>query len=130
VLSRLIEIVICFPFLFLILAVIAFLPPNIYNIMIVIGITRWTEIARYARAEFVRLKAHEFTEAARALGARDMTIIFRHILPNSLAHVSGTGDSAAGAELGWRAGKRARTGLCVVADDLSGDRDLRYRDCL
>ena len=86
-LSRLIEIVICFPFLFLILAVIAFLPPSIYNIMIVIGITRWTDIARYSRAEFVRLKAHEFTEAARALGARDMTIIFRHILPNSLATV-------------------------------------------
>jgi peptide/nickel transport system permease protein len=86
-LSRLIEIVICFPFLFLILAVIAFLPPNIYNIMIVIGITRWTEIARYARAEFVRLKGHEFTEAVRALGARDATIIFRHILPNSLAPV-------------------------------------------
>jgi peptide/nickel transport system permease protein len=86
-LSRLIEIVICFPFLFLILAVIAFLPPSIYNIMIVIGITRWTDIARYARAEFVRLKAHEFTEAARALGAGDRTIIFRHILPNSLAPV-------------------------------------------
>ncbi len=86
-LSRLIEIVICFPFLFLILAVIAFLPPNIYNIMIVIGITRWTDIARYARAEFVRLKGNEFTEAARALGVRDSTIIFRHILPNSLAPV-------------------------------------------
>ncbi|HET6349217.1 MAG TPA: ABC transporter permease [Candidatus Krumholzibacteria bacterium] len=86
-LSRLIEIVICFPFLFLILAVIAFLPPSIYNIMIVIGITRWTDIARYTRAEFVRLKGHEFTEAARALGVRDGTIIFRHILPNSLAPV-------------------------------------------
>ena len=87
VLSRLIEIVICFPFLFLILAVIAFLPPSIYNIMLVIGITRWTDIARYTRAEFVRLKAHEFTEAARALGVGDGTIIFRHILPNSLAPV-------------------------------------------
>jgi peptide/nickel transport system permease protein len=86
-LSRLIEIVICFPFLFLILAVIAFLPPSIYNIMLVIGITRWTDIARYTRAEFVRLKAHEFTEAVRALGAGDRTIIFRHILPNSLAPV-------------------------------------------
>jgi peptide/nickel transport system permease protein len=86
-LSRVIEIVICFPFLFLILAVIAFLPPSIYNIMIVIGITRWTDIARYARAEFVRLKAHEFTDAARALGVGDRTIIFRHILPNSLAPV-------------------------------------------
>jgi len=86
-LSRLIEIVICFPFLFLILAVIAFLPPSIYNIMIVIGITRWTDIARYTRAEFVRLKAREFTEAARALGASDRKIIMRHILPNSLAPV-------------------------------------------
>jgi peptide/nickel transport system permease protein len=86
-LSRLIEIVICFPFLFLILAVIAFLPPNIYNIMIVIGITRWTDIARYTRGEFVRLKGREFTEAARALGVGDRTIIVRHILPNSLAPV-------------------------------------------
>lgn len=86
-LSRVIEIVICFPFLFLILAVIAFLPPSIYNIMLVIGITRWTDIARYTRAEFVRLKAHEFTEAARALGVGDGKIIFRHILPNSLAPV-------------------------------------------
>ena len=86
-LSRLIEIVMCFPFLFLILAVIAFLPPSIYNIMLVIGITRWTDIARYTRAEFVRLKGHEFTEAARALGLGDSKIIFRHILPNSLAPV-------------------------------------------
>ncbi len=87
VLSRLIEVVICFPFLFLILAVIVFLPPSIYNIMIVIGLTRWTSIARYTRGEFIRIKAQEFTEAARALGASDRKIIFRHILPNSLAPV-------------------------------------------
>ncbi len=86
-LSRIIEVVICFPFLFLILAVIAFLPPSIYNIMIVIGITRWTDIARYTRGEFIRLKGREFTEAARALGASDPKIIFRHILPNSMAPV-------------------------------------------
>jgi len=86
-LSRIIEVVICFPFLFLILAVIAFLPPNIYNIMIVIGITRWTDIARYTRGEFIRLKGREFTEAARALGASDRKIIFKHILPNSMAPV-------------------------------------------
>ena len=87
VLSRVIEVVICFPFLFLILAVIAFLPPSIYNIMIVIGLTRWTSIARYTRGEFIRIKEQEFTEAARALGASDKKIIFRHILPNSLAPV-------------------------------------------
>jgi peptide/nickel transport system permease protein len=87
IISRFIEIVICFPFFFLILAVIAFLPPNIFNIMIVIGITRWTGIARYARGEFMRLKNQEFTEAARALGVSDRKIIFKHILPNSLAPV-------------------------------------------
>ncbi|MFH1755202.1 MAG: ABC transporter permease [Candidatus Latescibacterota bacterium] len=87
IISRLIEIVMCFPFFFLILAVIAFLPPNIFNIMIVIGITRWTGIARYARGEFMRLKNQEFTEAARALGVTDRKIIFKHILPNSLAPV-------------------------------------------
>ncbi len=87
VLSRVIEVVICFPFLFLILAVIVFLPPSIYSIMIVIGITRWTSIARYTRGEFMKVKEQEFTEAARALGVSDKTIIFRHILPNSLAPV-------------------------------------------
>jgi peptide/nickel transport system permease protein len=86
-LSRVIEVVICFPFLFLILAVIVFLPPSIYNIMIVIGLTRWTSIARYTRGEFIRVKEQEFTEAARALGASDRKLIFRHILPNSLAPV-------------------------------------------
>jgi peptide/nickel transport system permease protein len=85
--SRVIEVVMCFPFFFLILAVIAFLPPSIYNIMLVIGITRWTSIARYSRGEFMRLRNQEFAEAARALGASDRKIILRHILPNSLAPV-------------------------------------------
>jgi peptide/nickel transport system permease protein len=87
VISRLIEVVMCFPFFFLILSVIAFLPPSIFNIMVVIGITRWTAIARYARGEFMKIKRQEFAQAARALGARDHKIIFRHILPNSIAPV-------------------------------------------
>ncbi|MFQ5510272.1 MAG: ABC transporter permease [Candidatus Krumholzibacteriia bacterium] len=87
VVSRIIEVVMCFPSFFLILAVIAFLPPSIYNIMVVIGITRWTAIARYTRGEFLRLKKQDFAYAARALGASDRKIIFRHILPNSLAPI-------------------------------------------
>jgi len=85
--SRLIEVVMCFPSLFLILAVIAFLPPSIYNIMIVIGLTRWTGIARYTRGEFMRVREMDFTDAARALGASNPKIIVRHILPNSVAPV-------------------------------------------
>ena len=84
-LSRLTEIVICFPTFFLILAVLAFLQPTLLNIMVVIGITGWTTEARLVRGEFLRLDDQEFVLAAKALGVSDARIIFRHILPNGLA---------------------------------------------
>jgi len=86
-LSRLIEVVICFPTFFLILAILAFVGPSIYNIMIVIGLTGWTGVARLIRGEFLRLKSVDFVSAAKASGASDFRIIFRHLLPNSLAPV-------------------------------------------
>jgi len=85
VLSRLIEVVICFPVFFLVLAVLAWFPPRIENVMIVIGLTRWVSIARLTRGEFLRLREVEYSLAARALGAGSMRVIFRHLLPNSLA---------------------------------------------
>jgi peptide/nickel transport system permease protein len=85
VLSRLIEIVICFPAFFLILAVLAFLQPSIFNIMVVIGITGWVTEARLVRGEFLRLTDQEFVLAAKGLGVSEWRIIFRHILPNGLA---------------------------------------------
>jgi len=85
VLSRAIEIMICFPAFFLILAVLAFLQPSMWNIMAVIGITGWTTEARLVRGEFLRLADQEFVLAARALGISKWRIIFRHILPNGLA---------------------------------------------
>lgn len=87
VISRFIEIMLCFPTFFLILAILAFVGPNIYNIMIVIGLTSWTSIARLVRGEFLRLKSSEFVLAARSYGASDLRIILRHLLPNSLAPV-------------------------------------------
>ena len=86
-LSRIIEIVICFPAFFLILAVLAFLQPSMINIMIVIGITGWTTEARLVRGEFLRLTDQEFVLAAKALGVSNWRIIFRHILPNGMAPV-------------------------------------------
>lgn len=85
--SRLIEIVMCFPTFFLILSILVWLPPSIYNVMIVIGLTAWTGIARYVRAEFMRLKTLDYAIAARALGASGFRIAFRHMLPNALAPV-------------------------------------------
>ena len=86
-LSRVIEVVMSFPSFFLIIAIVAFLPPRFIYVMIVIGLTSWTSIARYARGEFLKLKEQDFALAGRALGASDARIIFRHILPNALAPV-------------------------------------------
>jgi len=86
-LQRVIEIMMCFPTFFLILALIAFLRPSIYNIMIVIGLTGWMGVARLVRGEFLRLRSSEYALAARASGLRDTWVIFRHLLPNALAPV-------------------------------------------
>jgi peptide/nickel transport system permease protein len=86
-LMRLVDLMLCFPTFFLILAVIAVLEPSIWNIMIIIGLTSWMGVARLVRAEFLTLREREFVQAARALGAKDGRIIFRHLLPNALAPV-------------------------------------------
>lgn len=85
--SRVIEIVVCFPVFFLILSIMVWLEPSITNVMIVIGLTRWTSIARYTRGEFIRIRGLDYATAARALGAGHNRIMFRHILPNALAPV-------------------------------------------
>jgi len=86
-LMRLVDLMLCFPTLFLILAVIAVLGPSIWNIMVVIGVTGWMGVARLVRAEFLSLREREFVMAARALGASDARLIWRHLLPNALTPV-------------------------------------------
>ncbi len=87
VVSRLFEVMMTFPVFFLILTVLAFSNPSIYNIMIVIGATGWTGIARLVRGEFLRLREQSFVEAARAVGCGDGRIMLRHMLPNALTPV-------------------------------------------
>lgn len=87
IIMRFVDMMLCIPSFFLILSVIAFIGPSIWNIMIIIGLTSWMGVARLVRAEFLSLKEREFVLAARASGAGDFRIIFRHILPNALAPV-------------------------------------------
>ncbi len=87
VIMRFVDIMLCFPSFFLILAVIAFLKPSIWNIMIVIGITSWMSVTRLVRAELLTLKERDFVLAATSQGASDARIIFRHLLPNAMAPV-------------------------------------------
>jgi peptide/nickel transport system permease protein len=86
-LMRFTDVMLCFPTFFLILTVVALLPPSIYNIMIVIGFTSWMGTARFVRAEFFALREQDFVVAARALGLPGRRIIFRHIMPNAIAPV-------------------------------------------
>lgn len=87
IVSRLIEIVLCFPFLLLVLGIVALFRPSFITIMIALGLTSWTTEARFIRGEFLRIRDMEFAQAARASGARDSRIIFRHLLPNAFAPV-------------------------------------------
>ena len=84
---RLVDVMLSIPSFFLILAVIAFLTPSIWNIMIVIGLTSWMGVTRLVRAEFLSLSSREFVLASRTLGAKDARLIFTHLLPNSLTPI-------------------------------------------
>lgn len=86
--SRMIEVMMCIPTLVLILALLAVVDrPTIWHLMVVLGVTGWTGIARLMRAEFLKLRTLEYVTAARALGVGQARVMFRHILPNALAPV-------------------------------------------
>ncbi len=87
IIMRFVDIMLCFPTFFLILAVVALLEPSIWNIMVVIGATGWMGMARLIRAEILSVKERDYVLAARALGASHARIIWRHIIPNAMAPV-------------------------------------------
>lgn len=85
--QRLIEVLVSIPGLFLIIAIIAIAKPSIFLVMVVIGLTSWTEIARFIRAELLKVRSLEFIEAAEALGYPKWRILLRHAIPNSVGPV-------------------------------------------
>jgi peptide/nickel transport system permease protein len=86
--QRLIEVTMCVPSLFVILTLVAFVEePSIFHIMVIIGLVRWTGVARLTRGEYLRLRSLDFVTAARALGYPRRRIIFQQILPNALGPV-------------------------------------------
>jgi peptide/nickel transport system permease protein len=84
---RLIEILEAIPRLVLLVAITASYGRSLYLMMVVIGLLSWTGDARFLRAEFLRLRAQDFVQAARALGLPLHSILFRHMLPNGIAPV-------------------------------------------
>jgi len=84
---RLVEVMLCFPTFFLLLTAVALLPPSIYTIMAIIGLTSWMGTTRFVRAEFLSLREQEFVHAGRSLGLPEARLIFRHMVPNAMAPV-------------------------------------------
>ncbi|WP_421900603.1 ABC transporter permease [Maridesulfovibrio sp.] len=87
IIMRGVDVMLCFPSFFLILAVIAFLEPGLTNIMIVIGFTSWMGVARLVRAETLSLRKRDFVQASRLAGAGPIRIMLTHILPNAITPV-------------------------------------------
>lgn len=85
IVSRTIEILHALPTFVLILTVAAIAKPSLTNVMIIIGLTSWTGIARLVRAELLRIRGLEYIQAARSLGFGEWKIILRHALPNAIA---------------------------------------------
>ena len=83
--GRVIDIVIAFPFLVLVIAIVAMLGPGLINLYIAISLVSWVLYARIVRGEVLALRSREYVLAARSLGFGDARIMFRHILPNAIA---------------------------------------------
>lgn len=107
--SRTIEAVLCFPTLLLVLAILAGPPvwlgglSDVLRIALVLGLTGWIPVARYVRADFMRLRHSEMVVAARAVGNSDWRIMLRHILPSALAPVLVTAAFAVGSAISMEA---------------------------
>lgn len=109
IVSRAVETVLSFPTLLLVLAVLAVASgwltqlSDVTRIALVLGLTGWMPIARYLRAEFLKLRESDMVNAARAVGGSDLRIAWRHILPSAMAPVLVTAAFAVGAAIGMEA---------------------------
>jgi len=87
IIMRLVDILYAFPFLVLAIALIAVLGQGFWNMITALVLVVWISYARLLRGEVLSVKENEYVTAAKALGARDRSIIFRHVVPNAMAPV-------------------------------------------
>jgi peptide/nickel transport system permease protein len=87
VLSRITDALMAFPVLVLLIALVAVVGPSLTNVILVIGATVWASYARVVRADVLSLREQEFVTAARAIGATDRRVIWRHLVPNVVSPV-------------------------------------------
>jgi peptide/nickel transport system permease protein len=79
---RVTDVIMTLPTLVIILAIVSFVGPSVYNVMLVIGLLGWPGLARLVRGQVLSLREQDFIQAARAIGSSNRRTIFQHILPN------------------------------------------------
>ena len=87
IIARLIDIFRSIPFLIIAITIASIWGPGLYRLMVIIGVLSWTGVARLVRGKVFSLREREFIEAARASGGNDLWIMFKHLLPNSMAPI-------------------------------------------
>ena len=87
VISRAVDVMLSLPTFFLLIVIQSLFPPSTMNVALIIGATSWMALARIVRGQFLTLKGREFVEAARALGAGPVRIVFRHLLPSATSQI-------------------------------------------
>lgn len=84
---RTVEIIQTMPTTLILITIISIFTPNLFVLIIFLSLFDWTKIALYMRGQFLQLRKREYVEAARAIGASDKRVIFKHILPNALTPI-------------------------------------------
>lgn len=87
IVMRIIDVIMCFPFFVIAISIAAIVGPSVRNLVLIIGLLMWPNIARIVRAEILSLKENDYIMAARAMGLSSFEIITHHVLPNILSPV-------------------------------------------
>ena len=84
---RVVDVLYSLPYIFLVILLLVFFERSLVMLFVALGLVQWLTMARIVRGQVLSLKAQPFVEAARALGASDASIVFRHLVPNTLGPV-------------------------------------------
>ena len=87
IIMRITDVIMCFPFFVMSIAIAAITGPSMRNLILILAFLEWTKVARIVRAEILSLKERDFIQAARSMGMSNIEIIIRHVLPNTFSSI-------------------------------------------
>jgi peptide/nickel transport system permease protein len=87
IITWLLDVFLSFPTILIVLTFAGIVGPSLLNVILILGLFQWPEVARYVRAEYLSLRRREYVMAALAIGSTPSSVMFKHILPNALSPI-------------------------------------------